>query len=177
MTKIKNYIEDTNISEVDILLGTDKDDISKTKNYKIGRLKDYILSFVETIVGPQGPQGEIGPQGPPGESASVNYKIYRALISQTSTNAPTVIVLENTLGNNIVWTRNGQGFYKGTLLNAFDENKTFYYINSKKYLEDVTFSMELGNINEVLIYSFNNAGTIGYDSYLFKTPIEIIVYN
>lgn len=105
-----------------------------------------------------------------------DYKVYRAILTQTGTSAPVATVLENTVGD-IVWTRNGQGFYKGTLSNAFDENKTFYYINSKKYLEDVTFSMELGNIDEVLIYSFNNAGTIGYDSYLFKTPIEIIVYN
>ncbi len=106
-----------------------------------------------------------------------NYKIYRALITQTSTNAPTVIVLENTLGGDIVWTRTLQGVYNGTLLNAFPENKTFYRIDSKKYLEDAYFTMEVVGISSIDIYSFNGIGTIGYDSYLSKTPIEIIVYN
>lgn len=174
MPKHNTYQQDENISENDILLGSDADDSLKTKNFRVGKLKDFLLSFVETIVGPQ---GEIGPQGPQGESANVNYKIYRALITQTGTNNPTIIVLENTLGGDIVWTRTSQGFYKGTLANAFDDNKTFYYINSKKYLEDVTFSMEIINIDDILLYSFNNEGTVGYDSYLYKTPIEIIVYN
>lgn len=70
MPQHKNYNQDENISDNDILLGSDADDNLKTKNYKIGKLKDYFLSFVETIVGPQGPQGPqgvAGPQGPQGE--------------------------------------------------------------------------------------------------------------
>lgn len=110
-------------------------------------------------------------------TSTPNYKIYRALITQTSTNAPTVIVLENTLGGNIVWTRTSQGLYNGTLLNAFPADKTFYRIDGKKYLEDVYFTMEVVGVSSIDIYSFNSIGTIGYDSYLSKTPIEIIVYN
>lgn len=72
MPQHKNYTQDENISYNDILLGSDSDDNLKTKNFKIGKLKDYFLSFVETIVGPQGPagpqgtQGEVGSQGPIG---------------------------------------------------------------------------------------------------------------
>ena len=32
-------------------------------------------------------------------------KVYRALLSQTGTAAPTATVLENTLGGTVVWTR------------------------------------------------------------------------
>lgn len=175
MTKIKNYIEDTNISEADILLGTDKDDISKTKNYKIGRLKDYILSFVSTIVGPQGPQGETGPQGPPGESASANYKIYRALITQTSTNAPTVIVLENTIGS-IVWSRNSPGTYSATLVGAFQANKTFYPTFGTSNSFNRVYTNRL-NDDVMSIISISEDFTAYLDNELFNYPIEIIVYN
>ena len=104
------------------------------------------------------------------------YKVYTALISQTSTNAPSVIVLENTLGN-IVWTRLSNGYYKGTLLDAFTNNKTFHTINHKIFSEDVFFLTEIENVNSIIIYVSNNIGNIFYDSYLFKTPIEIRVYN
>jgi len=97
MPKHNTYEQDENISDNDIILGSDADDNLKTKNYKIGKLKDYFLSFVEGVVGPQGPQGiqgETGPQGPPGESASVNYKVYTALLTQSGTNDPVATVLE-----------------------------------------------------------------------------------
>ena len=99
MTKIKNYPEDTNISESDILIGTDKDDVSKTKNYRIGKLKEYFLSFVDTIVGPQGPagpqgeqgingeqgiQGPTGPQGVPGPVGPAGLEWKGAWVSGTS---------------------------------------------------------------------------------------------
>lgn len=71
MPQHKNYNQDENISENDILLGSDVDDNLKTKNYRIGKLKDYFLSFVETIIGPQGPQGEVGSQGPTGPQGPI----------------------------------------------------------------------------------------------------------
>jgi len=55
------------------------------------------------------------------------YKIYTALLSQTGTNNPTVIVLENTLGESITWTRVGVGLYRGTTTsNIFTIDKTYY---------------------------------------------------
>ena len=122
MTKIKNYIEDTNISEADILLGTDKDDALKTKNYKIGRLKDYILSFVETIVGPQGPQGiqgevgpqgATGPQGPQGESgtASLPYKSYIGYIQFSTDGNALNTEIFNDLESGIYFSLNSTGVY------------------------------------------------------------------
>jgi len=104
------------------------------------------------------------------------YKVYRGLISQTSTGAPTVIVLENTIGA-IVWTRLNTGYYKGTLVNAFTANKTFHNINHRNFLEDVGFYTENDSVNEIFVYCVNSVGTTAYDGYLSKTPIEIMVYN
>ena len=52
------------------------------------------------------------------------YKVYVALISDNNTQNPTVIILENTIGE-IVWTRPLTGLYRGTLNNAFTSNKVF----------------------------------------------------
>lgn len=51
-------------------------------------------------------------------------KRYKALISQSGTSAPTVLVLENSIGA-IIWTRSATGSYTGTLSGAFTNNKTF----------------------------------------------------
>ena len=58
-------------------------------------------------------------------------KIYKALITQSGTDAPTVTILENTIGN-IVWSYDSTGTYFGTLINAFTENKTFLPQPSEK---------------------------------------------
>jgi len=39
------------------------------------------------------------------------YKVYTAIVSQTGTNAPTIVVLENTLGVSVIATRTGVGQY------------------------------------------------------------------
>ena len=57
-------------------------------------------------------------------TSNPNYKVYTALLTQSGTSAPTVTVLENTVGS-IVWTRNSAGVYTGTLTGAFTVSKTF----------------------------------------------------
>lgn len=52
------------------------------------------------------------------------HKVYAALLSQTGDSAPIATVLENTLGGNVVWSREDVGFYKGTLANEFPVGKT-----------------------------------------------------
>ena len=39
-----------------------------------------------------------------GVTIPLGYKVYRALLSQTGTNAPTAIVLENTLGGIVTFS-------------------------------------------------------------------------
>lgn len=40
--------------------------------------------------------------------------IYQAIISQSGTDDPTVVVVVNTLGVTVTWTRNSAGYYTGT---------------------------------------------------------------
>lgn len=46
-------------------------------------------------------------------------KVYRAVLTQSGTDAPTATVLENTLGGTVVWTRDNPGRYVATLVGAF----------------------------------------------------------
>lgn len=54
---------------------------------------------------------------------SGGQRVYKALLTQSGTSAPTVVILENTIGA-IVWTYNGIGVYRGTLNGAFPNEKT-----------------------------------------------------
>jgi hypothetical protein len=58
----------------------------------------------------------------------VQPKKYVALLTQTSTSAPTATVLDNTIGS-IVWTRSSAGTYVGTLTGAFIASKTWCQAN------------------------------------------------
>jgi len=52
-------------------------------------------------------------------------KVYRALFTQTGTDAPVATVLENTLGDEVVWSRSDVGVYRLEVTSAFTPNKTF----------------------------------------------------
>lgn len=49
MPRIKKYQLDNDINGKDLLVGTDRYDFNKTKNYKIEDLKDYIIENISTI--------------------------------------------------------------------------------------------------------------------------------
>lgn len=57
-------------------------------------------------------------------------KVYRALLTQTGTDAPTATVLENTLGGTVVWTYNSPGNYTATLAGAFPFTKTILHLEN-----------------------------------------------
>lgn len=108
----------------------------------------------------------------------VSKKVYRALISQASINNPTVIILENGIGN-IVWTITDLGIYIGTLAGAFTLNKTFYtqilrsQINSTQFGNVRYFDSDTITINTWSDYTM----TLAQNDVLSKSPIEIIVYD
>ena len=68
---------------------------------------DVVASFAEAVDG----NVTMSVDGQP--------KVYRALLTQTGTNAPVATVTENTLGGDVVWTYNAEGTYIGTLADAF----------------------------------------------------------
>lgn len=51
-------------------------------------------------------------------------KVYRALLTQTGTDAPVATVLENSLGSTVVWGRTSAGLYTATLAATFTADKT-----------------------------------------------------
>lgn len=111
-----------------------------------------------------------------GLAPAANYKKYTAIISQTSTNAPSAIVLENELGGAIVWTRNSTGTYTGTLTGAFTVDKTWFSVSMPSPTTSgvLMFFARLNN-NSIALATRDFAGTLvdGFGA----TSIEIRVYN
>jgi len=116
-----------------------------------------------------------------------NVKVYRALLSQTSTNAPTATVLENTLGGTPTYARSVAGQYTITLSSAFTTNKTLFFFSwgtstgvggvVKDYdlvytstsVLTLTTSWAVDNNPDAPIYG-------SADDMLTKASIEILVY-
>lgn len=108
--------------------------------------------------------------------------IYRALLTQVGTAAPTAIVLENTFGASLVWARTGVGIYTVILANAFTTNKTFCTIGNGQY-----WFNGVQTISSSSIYVITRTATAPFDGGLGftsgaggqppnPTPFEILVY-
>ena len=102
------------------------------------------------------------------------YKVYTALLTQTLTDAPTVIVLENTLEGTVVLSYSAVGSYVATLTGAFTLNKTWCSITSTAGA-DVTLTAGRGSDNTINIKSFLS-GTLS-NSAMSPACLEIRVYN
>ena len=108
-----------------------------------------------------------------GESILPVYKVYTALLSQSGRGeAPTAIVLENTIGD-VVWTCSRVGDYLGILANAFTEDKTFLFAY---ILPTSLITIERKNVNQINVETTTNL-EVKTDGLLNQTPIEIRVYN
>ena len=104
------------------------------------------------------------------------YKVYTALLTQSGTADPTVIVLDNTLSAAIVWTRTSQGFYRGTLTGAFTANKTFFIVGQA--IDNNNFTTSIGyQTTDLFQVITRNGGSTATDGILNSTSIEIRVYN
>jgi hypothetical protein len=109
-----------------------------------------------------------------GTNNIVPYKVYRALITQVDTAEPTVIVLENTLGD-VTWSRVGLGIYLATSPGLFTEDKTFLLMGPLNTLNRVDYNFYRANNNYV--YILTRANDTDSDSLLTKTAVEICVYD
>ena len=100
---------------------------------------------------------------------------YVALLSQSGTDDPTAIVLENTLGEIPTLSRYETGAYTlDTVGEVFTENKTVVLISDRgNPLEQVGANIE--TVNQVQITTFYANGT-NTDAILANTAIVIIVY-
>lgn len=103
------------------------------------------------------------------------YKVYTALLTQSGTNDPVAIVLENTLGD-IVWTRAGQGYYIGTLPNSFIENKTGFIIQPPSNINETGYFETNAVTTNTVEFTYTKRDAGSADDVLLNTLIEIRVY-
>jgi hypothetical protein len=105
------------------------------------------------------------------------YKKYIGLITQTSTNAPTVIELENTIGP-IIWTRASTGVYYGTLTDMFpDPDKVYIMINQVLLNSIVLASYSSNDIVAIETTNLHSPTAAHHDSHLSNNTLEIRVYE
>jgi hypothetical protein len=104
------------------------------------------------------------------------YKKYIALITQTSTNAPTVIELENTIGP-IIWTRSAVGIYNGTLTGAFTADKTYATLSQVVENAIVLIRPKTTSLIEITTTNLHSPTAAKHDAHLTKNTIEIRVYE
>ena|SRR5436190_11346884 len=105
-------------------------------------------------------------------------KEYMAIISQSSTSAPTVVVISNTLGGTVVWSRNGVGDYSATLSSAFTSNKTFITtMNQQLPIGDRTAFFSISSTSVISMLTRKISDNTAVDLQLSSSMvIEIKVY-
>ena len=109
-------------------------------------------------------------------AGNVAVKAYRALVTQSSTSAPTATVLENSLGGTVVWARGSTGTYTATLAAAFTADKTFVMSSgSTGAITAVKDVVTARTSADVITVNTGAAGTAA-DGILSAYAIEILVY-
>lgn len=111
----------------------------------------------------------------------VGTTIYRALLTQTGTNAPVATVLANTLGFTVIWSYNGPGVYLGTgsVAGGFPVNKTMVFCGEGQTLDNWTTDGKLATaqlFQDDAIRVESGASGAPANDLLFDTPIEVVVY-
>jgi hypothetical protein len=107
--------------------------------------------------------------------ATDGVKRYVALLTQTGTDAPVAIVLENSLGGVLVWSYGGVGIYDATLVGAFAADKTFLILPSGSTDSGPGDGSGLGlsRISNDVVRLLSRAGDSDMST---NTSIEIRVY-
>jgi hypothetical protein len=104
-------------------------------------------------------------------------KIYRALLNQSGTNAPAATVLESSLSAAVIWTRDADGDFTGTLANAFPAGKTFLVIgNPTGDTADGSLKVAVYRNDADTIKVTTGANGTLLDDALIDTPLEILVF-
>lgn len=103
-------------------------------------------------------------------------KVYKALLTQTGTNAPVATVLENTLSGTPVWSYVGVGDYELTLASEWTANKTVI-IHKSIISDDVNYKLtSIYTSTNVLNFKTFDGTTPSNDMLLNAETITIEVY-
>jgi len=151
MTKIKLYPIDTNITDDDIVIGSDAENSDETKNFSVGDIKTHILAELPSAT-------------------------YVALLSQLSTSAPTATVLRNSFAGTISFTYNGIGDYYMNIDDASFTDTYFNLQNTKTNIADDAFvTIKKISTSQFQIKTFKN--NIAGNDILVDSPIKIESYT
>lgn len=107
-------------------------------------------------------------------------KKYKALLTQTGTNVPTAVVLENSIGGTFTFARSAAGEYSVNNVGQFTVGKTV--VNFGNEINDAVTNYAnisvLSTVNDIDNVYFNVFGdtSVAVDEALLNTTIEIIVY-
>ena len=104
---------------------------------------------------------------------TVTPKVYKALLTQTGTDAPVATVLVNTLSGTPVWSYFGVGRYRMTLVGQFLTGKVIFLLGNS----DFSFSFAAYRVDDDTI-EVNTGSFVPalQDSFLYETSILIEVY-
>ena len=109
-------------------------------------------------------------------SGSASYTVYTALISQTGTDAPTAIVLENTTGATVTFTKSAPGVYQIVFSSAIIvEAKLF--VMSQVNTVGSSYSLGFNDTSSVYMDTANAGTGVQQDGLLYNDSIEIRIYN
>jgi len=103
---------------------------------------------------------------------SSETKVWKGLISQSGTSAPTAIVLENTLGGTITFAYSSVGVYTATLVGAFTLDKTFIIANNV----DDGFLGVARNSDDVINFGSTDTSLAASNNILNKIALSIEIY-
>jgi hypothetical protein len=110
--------------------------------------------------------------------AAAVAQTYVALLTQSGTAAPSVVVLADNIGG-LTWTRVSAGEYKGTPTRAFDALNTFVIIGNVEH--DYLASAYVNSDGDIVVSTCRTTGGGGghshQDSKLLNSPIEVRIYG
>lgn len=105
------------------------------------------------------------------------YWRYEALLAQDNTNAPTAVILNNTLGGTVTWTRDDTGTYYCTLTGGFKEDKVLLQRGIVVEAEAGIRYWELLRISDdaLILQSYNSSGSV-VELNTARLPVSIKVF-
>lgn len=117
------------------------------------------------------------------------YKVYTALLTQTDTNAPVATILENTLSEDVTWTRDDVGIYIASVPSLFPVDKTFLICTQQTnqtnpnypgtggcYRADFSPYSDGRLLLQIVMDDASGTSEFG-DNTLYNHSVEIRVYN
>ncbi len=102
-------------------------------------------------------------------------RTYKALLTQTGTNAPTAVVLENQFAGEVTWAYDSEGNYVAELPGAFIDGRTGAYGTCSSPACVMSVDVNGGAPNQVLVKTYNVTANDYRDNALYNSYFIIEV--